>query len=263
MAGFRGRLLEVALALGAIVSGLSGCTGPGSLGAGYALSIQASTGTLSGTGTHWTFDAGTIPRYATETITFTLNNTGGEVFFAEGSVSFTGGDFATDIEKTLTVQPGLSRTIAGTFTPTGAAGRETGTLVLTPAVGDPIVIDLTGTSDESFVLVDPGGSRVTNVSAAFPVDNMGTPYEIANNGSATITLTGGPDYLLFGTDSGVYAGTPVSSPTIGPKGSDVFTIYGFASCNGLTYPVTISGTDSATGAPFTFTFLVLVQVPVG
>lgn len=103
---------------------LTGCTQPGTSGGSPDITITASAGALTGNGTSYSFAAGTVPQYATETIVFTVKNSGSVAFTATGSASFTNSDFSTDIGGSLAVPANSSATFNGFFTPTSSSGQE-------------------------------------------------------------------------------------------------------------------------------------------
>jgi hypothetical protein len=252
------RMSFLAIAVVAVLVALSGCSA-NSLGASTYIigNITVSSGTLSGTGATWTLDAGTVPRYTTENVTFTVTNTGSAVFTATGTQSFTNSDFATNISGSFTVQPGASNTFIGSFTPTNASGQETGTLTLTPSSGTPIVINLKGTADQSFQILDVTLTQITNTSTIvtpFGV-SCSTLLHINNAGSSTITLTSNPYVIVSGSAIPYVSATQPTLATIAGSTSEPFHL-GAAGGQGIPGVVTITGTDSATGAPFTFSFSV-------
>jgi VCBS repeat-containing protein len=234
-----------------VVLVLSAC--PTSSGGTGVVSITASAGALTQSGSGWSFDAGTVPQYATESITFTVTNTGSAAFTATGAVSFTPNDFSTNISGSFTVAAGSSNSFVGTFTPT-TASQETGTLTLTPTDGNPIVISLKGTPDQSFVVYNTTFSpvQVTNSSGSWGACNAAT-FSIYNNATSNVTLSGlSPFVTISGAGSADFTvSTPPTSPINSGAGPVIYTVSATAGGGG-TITATVTAVDSATGATFTF-----------
>lgn len=252
------------LLFSAVVVSFIGCKS--SAGGTYILSITASAGALSQTGDDWTFDAGTIPQYTTENVTFTVKNTGSAAFTAQGTASFTSNDFATSLSGTFTVQPGASNTFVGSFTPTGSSGEETGTLTLTPTSGSPIVINLKGTPDQSFQVylgVPDGGTLITNTASAVSI-SCGTGFTLNNSDTSTITLSGSSPFLTISGDASAFVSVfnAPASATISGSSSETFSLEAGGGI-GHTGMVTFTGTDDATGASFTFSIPIVSAVSGG
>ena len=257
------------LAVFPIILVLSGCSA-GTAGGSYVISasggVTASAGTLSNSGGTWTFDAGAVPQYTTESITFTVKNTGSAAFTAQGTVNFTNSDFAANIGGTFTVPAGSSNTFVGSFTPTNSSGQETGTLTLTPTSGSPIVISLKGTADQAFQVFDTHGSpiQVTNTSTTsmpISIPNSSYQFTIKVVGSSTTTLTSSPNVVVSGAGSSALSVVtqPVSS-TVTSSAPQTFDLQGSVCSPAPPATVTIAGTDSAnTTGGFTFSFQVYAR----
>jgi hypothetical protein len=251
------RLIYAAAAASMVVAifALVGCTPAGSGDTG-TISISSSAGTLTGSGVSWTFDAGIVPQYTTETITFTVTNTTSLDFLATGSQAFTSGEFTDSIGGAFDVAANSTNTFTGSFAPTGTPDSpETGTLTLTPTVGSPITITLKVTPDASFAVMDAQFVPVQITPTVQGVTYYGSPqtFTINNNSAtATITLTGGPNFVAITGPGYSVSGQP-GSATILPGGSATFQIQNTISINGYIGTLTISGVDSATNAAFTFT----------
>jgi hypothetical protein len=239
-----------------------GCTPAGS-GDTETISISASAGKLTGSGTSWAFDAGSVPQDTTETITFTVTNTTALDFLATGSQAFTPSDDFTDSIGVfyLDVAANSTNTFTGGFSPTGTLDSpETGTLTLTPSTGSPITITLRVTPVGSFVVQDPSLTPITpTVQGQLPYGSTQT-FTITNNSpTATITLTGAPNYVtISGVGYSVYS-QPVDvdlQPTnsIPPNGGSVtFDIQDTNSSGGNIGTINIMGADSTNNASFSFT----------
>jgi len=200
-------------------------------------------------------DAGTIPQYTTENVTFTVTNTGSGAFTATGTQSFTNNDFSTNIGGSFTVEPGASNSFVGSFTPTNPSGQETGTLTLTPTSGSPIVISLKGTPDQSFLVYNGATNaspQVTNTTGPYSACNSAT-FSIYNASTSNVTLSGvSPFVAISGAGSADFSvSTPPTSSINHGVGPVVFVVSATAGGGG-TVTATITGVDSATGATFTF-----------
>jgi hypothetical protein len=253
------RLIYAAAAASMVVAVLAlvGCTPAGSGDTG-TISISASAGTLTGSGVSWTFDAGTVPQYTTETITFTVTNTTSLDFLATGSQAFTSGEFTDSIGGAFDVAANSTNTFTGSFAPTGTPDSpETGTLTLTPTTGSPITVTLKVTPDASFMVMDvqtPFPTQITPTVQGTVYYNAGSnTLTITNNSpTATITLTGGPNYVAI-TGPGYSLSSQPGSATILPNGGTAtFDIQNSISASGYIGDIKISGVDSTTNASFTF-----------
>ena len=241
-------------AMSGVLICLAGCAQ--SLSGTPDVTIAASAGTFSGAGTAYSFDAGTVPQYTTETVTFTVTNSGSASFEATGSAIFTNSDFSTDIGSSITVPAGSSATFHGYFTPTNSSGTETGTLTLTPSLGNPVAIDLTGSADQGFQFFsnNAGLVRITNTSyqSSTPFSLTGCEFfKVQTTGSSIVTLT---NVALTGAAAAdVYLSTyPSGAVTTTPQSFDMSSSGLGTGEAGLVF----TGTDSTTGATFSFTFYV-------
>jgi hypothetical protein len=246
-------------ALTFLVLALVACAATTSSGGGGTISITSSAGTLTGSNPSWTFDAGTVPQYTTESITFTVSNTTSSDFIATGSQQFTpSGDFSDSLSGSFTVAAHSTNSFTGSVFPTGTPGtQETGTMTLTPSGGSPITINLKVTPDGSFAVTDAAANPFQPPVVGTVYYNNGGPntFQIINNSaSATITLTGGSNYVAV-SGAGYSISTQPASATIGPNAGSVSFDVGDSngSPGGNPGTITISGVNSSTGATFTFT----------
>jgi hypothetical protein len=216
--------------------------------------IRSSSGTLSGASGSWSFDAGAVPQYTTDTVTFTVTNSTSTDFNATGSQTFTpSGDFSDSLSGSFDVAAQSSNSFTGSISPTGTPGTpETGAVTLTPSSGTPITINLKVTPDTSFQVKDPFGTQIIPPAQGQFYTSFTLGMSIVNNSStATITLTGGPNYVtITGTGYSVY--TEPASATIPPLGTATFQIQDANSSSGNVGTITISGVNSLSSAPFTF-----------
>jgi VCBS repeat-containing protein len=219
----------------------------------YVLGIAASAGAISQTGSDWTFDAGIVPQFTTEDVTFTVKNTGSDAFTAQGATNFSSGDFTTNLSGSFTVEASASNSFVGSFAPTGLSGQETGTLTLTPTTGNPIVINLKGTPDRAFqVINNSNASQITNISAPPSFGCGGLSLTMQVIGSSIITLTGNPTVAVAGSSDSI-SSLPAQFQTITSTTPLTFQISNGGSSS--TGTVTITGTDSAnSNGNFTFSF---------
>jgi hypothetical protein len=144
--------------------------------------------------------------------------------------------------------------------PTSTPGTvETGTLTLTPTSGSPIVVNLKGTPDQSFVVLEPDGlTQVTSSSGPVSLSGCGFTFDftINNNGTGTIDLTGNPYVAISSNPEMTVSAQPVSA-SIAATTNETFTFSDPTYTNsGDLATVTIAATNSATGVTFTFTFQV-------
>jgi hypothetical protein len=246
--------------LAALALVLAGCAAASSSGGTAILGISSPLGALSGSGTSWSFDAGTVPQYATATFTFTVTNTGSADFTATGSQSFSpSGDLADSLSGSFSVAAHSSNTFTVSFSPSAKPGSaETGSLTLTPPDGAPISISLTVTPDASFQVYDPNGTQlVPSIQGSWTAGASETLTITNGTRNATITLTGAP-VSVSGTGYTVGSqpvnGQLLPTSTIGPGNAVTF---GVADGNGRTSSgnvgtITISGINSVTNTPFSF-----------
>ncbi len=156
----------------------------------------------------------------------TLTNTGNT--FAELTPVSSAADFAM-VSGTCPVgtAPGTIQVVAGgvctvgvTYTP-AAPGALSGTLTLTPTVGDPVVVSLAGTAAAVDVSAAPASLDFGNVTILTP--SASQPVTITNNGGAPVQLA-----LSFtGTNAAQFTQTgtcPVAPATLASGASCVANV---------------------------------------
>ncbi len=250
----RKALLSIAALVTLLVVILSGCSTAAAGGGGKSeISITASWGifTTPSPG-NYVLDAGYVATGTADSVVFTVTNTTSADFSASSS-GFTNTDFMDSTEGPFDVPAGQSNTFTVTFTPTYNAGAtETDALTLTPSSGDPIVIQVKGTSGApSFLSVTDGNQNpITSASGTvwWGANSLGI-NSLTRTG--IITLTGSPLVRLMNTvDFSV--DTSGTSTTITAGNGTSFSLNSL-SPNGATTVVTIGGQESTAGV-FLFTF---------
>ncbi|OJJ14963.1 hypothetical protein BKI52_41150 [marine bacterium AO1-C] len=232
------------------------------LGVGIPADIditQSSTSILSG----GSYDFGNVALGSSSTtITFDVENVGGEFLLTQQTVNVTGthaGDFTVNTNPGQFVAPGASTSFSVTFTPSASGLRSAALSIPSRDPNEnPYIINISGTGLAPEINVR---QNTTNIASGGSFDFGGVDvgkndallFTIENTGNSNLTLTGGPPVQIGGTHSGDFTVLVDPGSPVAGANSTTFTLQFAPSAPGArSATITIPNNDSDE-APYTFT----------